>query len=203
YDYDYVIDYDKAEITFTSRIMITQYSRVRMDVEYSDQHYGRSITAFNHYQSHNKLDFFVNYYSEKDNRSNPLKYDLSDQDKLELAQLGDDVGNAFQAGFSQAEYNPQKVQYRLVDTVTSNAVPVQVFTHAANDNVPVYDVVFSEVNFGEGDYIRTRDLMNGVVFQWVSPEDGQKQGNYIPARKIDLPVKKSMTNGGVSYSFND
>lgn len=203
YDYDYVIDYDKAEITFMSKVLITQYSRVRVDVEYSDQDYGRSIFTFNHRQSHRKLDFFVNYYSEKDNRNNPLKYELSDQDKLLLSAIGDNTDDAFKESFRGAEYNPQKIQYELVDTLTLDLQPRQVFRYSANSQAQLYDVTFSEVNFGEGDYIRVNDLVNGVVFQWVSPESGQKAGNYIPARKIEAPVKKSMTNAGVNYQVSE
>lgn len=201
FDFDYIIDYDKAEITFTSKVLITQYSRVRMDVEYSDQNYGRGIVAFNHYQKQGKIDFFLNYYSEKDNRNNPLKFPLGNDDKLLLSQIGDSLDLALRDGFSKAEYNPQKIQYVLIDTTTSDSETVRVFKHTTGQDTTLYDVTFTEVGYGNGDYIRSNTLANGVVFQWVSPENGAPRGSYIPAQKIPAPQKKNMANGGISYNM--
>ena len=36
YDQDYIIDYNLAEITFTNRVVITQFTRIRVDYEFSD-----------------------------------------------------------------------------------------------------------------------------------------------------------------------
>lgn len=202
FDYDYVIDYDKAEITFTTRVLITQYSRVRIDVEYSDQNYGRSILAFNHTQQHKRVDFFVNYYSEKDNRNNPLTFNLSDQDKQLLASIGDDLESAFKEGSELADFNPQRVQYEQIDTLTSDLQTVQIFRYSRNSGAELFDVTFTEVNMGEGDYIRRSDLINGVVFQWVSPEDGIRQGNYVPARKIVTPTQKNMADAGIAVKVS-
>ncbi len=200
-EYDYIIDYDKAEITFTSRILITQYTRIRIDVEYSDQNYGRGIMAFNHYQEQGKVNFFLNYYSEKDNRNNPLKFDLSNDDKNYLSEIGDDLDMALKQGYQEAEFNSQKIQYELLDTLDNDGVTHQVFRYSSNQALQLYDVNFTEVGQGEGDYIRSNDLLNGVVFKWVSPLNGQPQGNYIPAQKISPPNKKSMLNGGVSVGI--
>ncbi len=203
YDYDYIIDYDKAELTFTSRVLITQYTRIRIDVEYSDQNFGRSIFAFNHYQTQGKVDFFMNYYSEKDNRNNPLKFELSNNDKQYLSTIGDSLDEAFKDGAKTADYNSRKIQYELVDTVDSDNVMHQVFRHISNSSTQLYDVAFGEVAQNQGDYIRINDLVNGVVFEWVSPVNGQSQGNFIPAQKIYPPSKKSMFNGGVSVDITE
>ncbi len=202
YDLDYVIDYNRAEITFTSRVLITQYSRVRIDVEYSDQNYGRGIFSFNHYQTQGKVDFFLNHYSEKDNRNNPLKFELNNDDKLLLSQIGDNLDEAVTENAQIADYNPQKVQYELIDTIGADGEATQVFRYSTDPDVELYDVTFSEVGYGEGNYIRSNTLVNGVVFQWVSPEDGISQGNFVPLQKIPPPNKKNMTNAGVSFHLN-
>ena len=49
FDNDYIIDYNLGEVTFTNKVLITQFSRIRMDFEFSDQNYARSIFQASHY----------------------------------------------------------------------------------------------------------------------------------------------------------
>src|SRR5690606_34916062 len=50
FNYDYVIDYNQGEITFTPNVIITAYSRVRIDFEYAERNFSRSILTANHVQ---------------------------------------------------------------------------------------------------------------------------------------------------------
>ena len=77
---DYVIDYNLGEITFTNKVLITQFSRIRVDFEFADQNYSRSIVQASHYQSNDKLNFSLNFYRERDNRNQPLAIDLTDEE---------------------------------------------------------------------------------------------------------------------------
>src|SRR5690606_30127751 len=67
YNYDYVIDYNQGEITFTPNVIITAYSRVKVDYEYAERNYSRSILTANHIQAKENLSFYLNFYQEKDN----------------------------------------------------------------------------------------------------------------------------------------
>ena len=55
FDADYTIDYNLAEVTFTPRHLITRNSRIRIDFEYSDLNYARSLFALSHYQQLGRL----------------------------------------------------------------------------------------------------------------------------------------------------
>lgn len=85
YDQDYIIDYNLAEITFTNRVIITQFTRIRVDYEFSDQNYSRFIVQAAHQQENDKVSFGLHYYSEKDNKAQPLAFDLSQEEKQVLA----------------------------------------------------------------------------------------------------------------------
>lgn len=115
FDNDYVIDYNLGEITFTNEVLITKFTRIRVDYEYSDQNYSRSIIQASHYQRNDKLNFAFNYYNEKDNRNQPLLFDLSDEEKVILANAGDDLDNAVTSRVDSVEYNPDLILYRKTE----------------------------------------------------------------------------------------
>jgi hypothetical protein len=70
FDFDYVIDYNQAEITFTPKHLITRNSRIKVDFEYSDFNYARSLFQLSHYQELGRLQVHANYYRESDNPDN-------------------------------------------------------------------------------------------------------------------------------------
>ncbi len=95
FNYDYVIDYNTAEITFTNQIVITRYSRVRVDFEYSVQNYSRSILIATHEQQLKKWRVSGNFYREKDDESNPLLQTLTAEDFKLLREAGDTATAVF------------------------------------------------------------------------------------------------------------
>src|SRR5690606_9009130 len=136
-----------GEITFTNKVLITRYSRVKVDYEYSDRNYSRSIISGSHIQRIGALNLFANYYNEKDNPNRPLAFDLSDEDKRYLSELG----HAHQGVISGADsvlYNPNIVRYKKVDTLGYS--PVYVFS--THPDSAVFNVSFSDVGQGNGNY---------------------------------------------------
>lgn len=198
YNYDYTIDYNRGEITFTNRIVITKFSRIRVDFEYSDRNYSRTIFSGSHYQKVGKLNVFSNFYSEKDNRNKPLSFDLGNDEKLFLSSLGDNLDAAVISGADSTEFNPDQVLYKKVDT-TGEAI----FVYSSNPDSAFYDVVFSDVGIGNGHYIeRKPSTANGKVYEWIAPVNGMPQGNYSPIIAIPTPTKKQMFTGGANYQVS-
>ena len=197
FNFDYVIDYNKAEIQFTSKVLITKFSRVRIDVEYSDQNYSRSVITGSHYQKVGKANFSFNYYSEKDNPNKPLNFNLDDDDKLLMRSIGDDLDKAIRESAQETPYNQDEVLYEQIDTLDLNSNTVQVFRYSVNPESTLYRVAFSDLGDGEGDYILTNSTANGRIYQWVSPVNDVSQGRYGPVSKIPAPNRKDMiTLGG-------
>ncbi len=202
FNYDYIIDYNKAEIQFTSKILITKFSRVRIDVEYSDQNYSRSIITGSHYQEIGKASFSFNYYSEKDNPNKPLTFSLDEDDKDLMRSIGDDLDKAVKISARETEYNPDEVNYELVDTLDLDLNPVEVFKYSTNPEAKLFRVTFSDVGSGKGDYILTNSTANGRIYEWVAPANNISQGNFAPISRIPAPNKKDMITLGGAFEIS-
>ncbi len=199
---DYVIDYNLGEITFTNKVLITKFSRIRVDFEFSDQNYSRSIFQASHQQSNDIFDFAVNYYSEKDNRNRPLVFDLSQEEKLVLAAAGDNLNDAFTSSTDSISFSPDLILYRKTVGVDNLGGLHDIFQHSTNPDSAFFNVRFSEVGAGNGNYMLLNSTANGRIFQWVAPVNGQLQGNYEPISLLNAPNQKSMLTLGGGWKVN-
>jgi len=202
FDFDYVIDYNQAEITFTARRLITKYSRIRVDFEYSDRNYNRSIYHASHYQKINKLNLNFNVYNEADNPNNLLALDLQNSEKLLLQSIGDSLNQAFTSGAEEAIYNQELILYKdstvqVNDTVT----PIYIYTQDST-LANYYTLRFTDVGPNQGDYIQRSTTVNGRIYEYVPPQNGIRQGRYLPVRILPTPRKKQMLTAGGNYQLD-
>ncbi len=203
FDNDYVFDYNKAEIHFTSKVLITKFSRVRIDVEYSDRNYSRTILAGNHYQKVGRFNFFLNYYSEKDNPNRPLTFTLTDDDKELMRNVGDDLDQALTISAQNAEFNKDQILYRMIDTVDIDSMSFRIFQYTTDMAEELYRVSFNDVGQGNGNYVRTGANLNGRVYEWVTPVNGLPQGDHEPIARIPAPSRKDMITLGAGVDITD
>lgn len=205
FDNDYVIDYNLGEITFTNKVLITKFTRIRVDYEFSDQNYSRSIVQASHYQANEKLNFAFNYYSEKDNRNQPLLFDLTDEEKVILANSGDDLNNAFTSRADSVAYNSDLILYRKTTGQDALGGIYNIYQYSTNPDSAYFDVRFTEVGVGNGNYVLRNTTANGRVYDWVAPVNGQAQGNYEPIAILNAPNQKSMITlaGGIKLNKTD
>ncbi|WP_026463106.1 hypothetical protein [Adhaeribacter aquaticus] len=202
FDFDYIIDYNQAEITFTARHLITKFSRIRVDFEYSDRNYNRSIYHASHYQDIKKLRLNFNIYNEADNPNNLLGLNLNNQEKLLLQSIGDSLNQAFTSGAVASPYNRELILYRQTSELV-NGVPTPVYIYSQDSSLSqYYTVQFTDVGPGQGDYIQQSTSINGRIFSYVAPVNGVRQGRYVPLRIIPAPVKRQMATLGGSYQVD-
>lgn len=193
FDYDYVIDYNQAEITFTANVLVTKYSIIRVDFEYSDKNYGRSNIVANHSQTWGKTTGYFNYYLQKDNPNNPLLYNLSAEDKDALALVGDDLDQAVISGVDSVGFQENKILYEERDTLGT-----KIYVFSQDPDKAVFEVVYTEVGFGRGDYEIINSTSNGRVYVFV----GFGQGNFLPVRVVATPKKNQMFTIGSKYAID-
>ncbi|GGF18513.1 hypothetical protein [Echinicola rosea] len=196
FNHDYIIDYNQGQITFTTNVLITQYSRVRIDYEYSERNFSRSILTANHVQESEKATFYVNYYKEQDNRNRPLFEEYTEEDKLLLAAVGDDTNAAAVPRVDSVAFDPQRILYRKVTAGNGTGASNHYYEYSTDPAEANFDVIFSEVGAGRGNYRRQRQLANGFVYEYVPPVNGQMQGDYTLYSILPAPNKKQMMTAG-------
>ncbi|MCF1751861.1 hypothetical protein [Mariniradius sediminis] len=196
FNYDYVIDYNQGEITFTPNVLITQYTRIRIDFEYAERNYSRSILTANHIQETDRVSLYMNYYREQDNRNRPLFFDMTDEDKRLLASVGNDVGSALVPRVDSVAFDPNRILYRKLEDVDDLGNPIVYYEYSTDPQVAHFAIAFTEVGQGKGDYVRERQLSNGPVFRFVPSIQGVPQGNYSIFAPLPAPNKKQMFTAG-------
>jgi hypothetical protein len=195
-EYDYVIDYNAAEIRFTPKNQITKDRRIVVEFQYSDRNYARSmIQAGGSYQK-NRWRTWLHVYSEQDGKNQPLLQDLDDEDKDVLSMAGDQ--NPFANSADSVGYSESEVRYLRKDTTVS-AVTYSVYVQSYNAQLAHYKLVFSNVGASVGNYVLREYGPLGKVFEWVAPVGGVPQGSYEPVRVLVAPNKMQMVAAGMQY----
>lgn len=200
---DYIIDYNRAEITFMPGVLITRFTRIRIDVEYSDQQYSRSIITASHEVQTKKWSAFVNYYNEKDNRFRPLGMPLDFDQMQILSEAGNDPLKAVTSGAVESEYMTGAVLYERIDTLDSQGQPIYFYRHSNDRNARLFQVSFYELGQGQGNYRLRNTVANGRVYEWVPPVNGIPQGRFEPLRPLKAPDQKQMITAGGSYKISE
>lgn len=198
---DYVIDYNTGSVTFMPKRIITQYSRIVVEFQYSDRNYARTVfTTGMAYQQKN-FKVYGNYFSEQDDKDQPFQQSLSDSNKLLLASVGNRLNEALAPSeIISKTFNSSRIQYRKIDTL--GYAGVYVYTDAAYNDTLFYQLTFSYVGEGKGNYMPSANAANGRVFGWVPPLNGAKQGSYEPVTLLVAPNKMQMLNLGVDVKLD-
>ena len=198
FDLDYVIDYNQAEVTFSPRHLITRNSRLRVEFEYSDQNYARSIVHASHYQTAGRLTANVNIYQEADNPDNAPNLDLRDTERAALQAAGDSARLAVVPGADSAAYARGTVQYLRIDSV---AIGETIFRYTRDSTQQLFNVSFTDVGFGLGDYeqLTGTAAVNGRAYRYV----GRGLGRYLPLRVLPAPTLRRLATAGVNFQATE
>lgn len=196
FDRDYVIDYNLGEITFNNHIVITQFSIIRVDYEYSEQFYNRTNLSAYQSLSNDRVKVYANFYRERDNPNASLGFSLGEDDLNQLRQIGDNVNQAFITGFDSVGFSANRVLYERVDTVDFDGFTQTIFIYSTNSGAEVFSPTFSNVGSGNGNYVLRNATANGKIYEWISPINGVLQGDYEPGAFIPLPNQRQMMSLG-------
>lgn len=202
-EYDYIIDYNTAEITFTARQLITKDKRIVAEFQYITKSYSRSLYFIGEeLQVSKQHKIYFNFYSEQDNKNRPLQQQLTTEQIKYLSQIGDTLSKTYYNGAVLSPFNNNDVFYRKKDTIVGSILYKDVYEYSTHPDSAKYKVTFSYVGPNKGYYKQIQSSANGKVFQWIAPVNGVLQGDYMPLIKIDPPQQKQMLTLGYQYEFS-
>jgi hypothetical protein len=194
-DDDYIIYYNLGEISFTAKRLITKDIRIIVEFEYVVQNYLRTTLSSETEWRRKQNRMYLSTYSEQDNPNTSGIQDISAQSRLILAAAGDSLVNAYSSGIDTLidGFDPDRVLYQWLDTLVCG-VPRQVLAFSTDRNLAVLAVRFSELPFGQGNYIRKQTSANGLVFAWTAPDPVtcQPTGNFEPLIRLTAPEQKQV-----------
>lgn len=197
-EFDYIIDYNTSELTFTARNLITKDIRIVVEFQYSDQNYARSLFQFSTAAQTVKYDWWINAYSEQDAKNQPLQQNLTTEQKFLLSLIGDSLELARSTVIDSVGYSENLVMYKMIDSLGIDSVLVV----SVDPALAYYKVQFSYVGPNKGDYVFEKFNAIGRVYKWVQPIGGIPQGDYAPVALLISPKKQQLVTAGGTYRFS-
>jgi len=187
---DYEIDYNNAEITFSTTFPVNSTMRFTAEYQYADNVYTRFITYNNIDYTTNKLAVSGYFYNENDLKNQPLEQDLSNEQKLLLAAAGNDTSSMFSPSALLETFSEDKILYKKILIGTT-----EVFEHSTNENDELYHVTYTYVGQNLGNYNLKEVIAIGKIFEYV----GENLGNYNPVIQLVAPNKLQITVFKATY----
>lgn len=203
-DKDYVIDYNRADIQFTPKVLIKRESRIVIDFEYAVQNYLRTLITTSSSFEQGKAKFYFNSYSEQDSKTSSTLNDLSAAEREALSQSGDDLEDLLVPSLDTVllDQISDRVLYRRVDSVINNQ-SYEVLIFSNNIDSTLYTASFTDVGTGNGFYIQEQSNANGRVFRWVAPDSqGNAQGNFAAVKRLVAPILQQSFAAGLEYQIS-
>ena len=203
-DRDYVINYNSAEITFTPRRMITKDSRIQVEFEYADRNYlNANLYVSQEFELNKKLRLFVGAFNNSDAKNSQINQTLDDNQKLFLTNLGDSIQNAFYpSAMIDTLFDPGKILYEKMYYNPGTGID-SFYQYSTDPFQAKYNLAFSDVGEGKGNYVPDFNGANGKVYKFMMPVAGVKQGRYEPVILLVTPKKQQVMNVGADYKISN
>lgn len=181
---DYVLDYERARLTFSNRRAITNASRITVEYQYALTRYKRNIAAASAGAERGPVSLFVSAITESDDRGRALDLTLDATDRQVLAAAGDAAALAVGPGvtYGSGDYDSVRV---AGDTLA--------YAYAGPDS-GAFTVRFVRVNAGTGDYADSSIVAGRTTYRWV----GAGRGTFAIGRALPLPEQRQLVALGVN-----
>lgn len=201
-EYDYVIDYNTAEVTFMPRRLITKDLRLSVEFEFSDRNYLNSLVYLqDEWKVNNKWMMRFNMYSNQDAKNQTVQQTLDSSKIRFLASIGDSIQQAFYTSVQRDDtFSASKILYKKIDTTVGGNMFNNVYVFSTNVDSAKYSLSFSFVGAGLGNYKQSVNSANGRVYAWTAPSDGNRTGDYEPIIVLVTPKRTQMFSVATTFT---
>jgi len=202
--FDYVIDYNTAELRFTAKHVISSAHRIVIDFEYTERSYNRSLLYAQAEQRllDDRFKIRFSYGRDADNPNAPFD-DLGAfaQARDSLRLVGDDIQQASTSGIDSVGYSTTEVRYARQDTTIAGQ-SYERYVFSVDSTIAVFQLFFSYVGPNQGMYVRDQSGINNNVYRWSAPDSaGNPTGDYAPIRPWVLPRQLQVADLQLSYQL--
>lgn len=205
---DYIIDYNRGELTFTNKRLITKDSRIVVEFEYADQSYVRTLYALNTHYEQGRFQLDFNVFNQQDSKNATGELSLSDEDKRLLSEAGDNpIATLSPSARPLEEFSPSRVAYEYRDTVVACGAQDTLLRYLAFTSRPqdsLFSARFSFVGQGQGEYVLDPSQpANERVYRWVGfGADCQPAGDHAAVVRLTPPRQQQLYTLGGAYSLS-
>ena len=195
-EYDYVMDYNAGEITFTALRPITRERRIVIEFQYTTLLYLRSTAYAQAAWSTENFSAELVHYNESDSRNQTLFQDLTENEKQIIGEAGSDFSKLRIPSATQASFTTDEPLYEKIEQPGFG----DVFVLSRDSTKELFRVQFTFVGSGNGNYIQSNNTLNGRTFEWVPPLNGKPQGSYEPIKQLTPPQSVSISSLRTTYN---
>lgn len=205
---DYTIDYNTAEVTFTTTFPITANMRITAEFQYSDRNYTRFVSYNKAAHKGDKLEVAGYFYTESDAKNQPLQQNLSDAQKEVLAAAGNDPLKMITESAYPESYDANRILYRKIQQDGQ-----EVFEFSQDETETLYSVSFSAVGQNNGSYVLKETTAIGKIYEYAGPNSGDYASivQLVAPTKLQVavsnivykPTEKTNFDAEVAFSDND
>jgi hypothetical protein len=203
-EYDYIIDYNRGTVVFTSNRLITKDIRIIVEFEYATRQYLRTLHTVNAAYERGVMSFYINGYSEQDGKFSGGARTLTPGQLSALAEAGDAAEGVLAPGQRPGVAANDPVRYIKVPAPPESlCFTDSIYVQAGQENGGIWAVTFTEVGEGNGHYRRLPAEAFGTAFEWVpAGPDCQPQGDYEPVVKLMPPGQQQLYAAGLNLQWN-
>lgn len=202
-DGDYTIDYNLAEVTFTTRRLITRDSRITAEYEFADQRYVRTLATGGTRYDRGRLSAYLNAYTQQDSKTATGDLELTPNQRQQLSEAGDLSGGIPILSLDTLSGRSEiRATYQLRDTTNCLGRDTVFLVSSADGN---YVATFTERGAEGGEYELDPDRpANERVYRYVGydPVTCLPLGSFAPVIDLIAPAQQQLIALGGEYRFD-